>query len=225
MNPKDFWFQITFGAVLLCELILLGTPLFALIPGPNLKMLVALLVTPIAPMLVILGLAWKFHGIEMWKELGFKPLNKSDIKPILSAIPVFIVFAGATCLVKMFGYEPPPQQLVSVSGKCPDWLFIAVLFSAGVLAPISEELMFRCVAGGFFKKAFPGQIWICYLVPSLLFALCHGIVWQSFLLFFLALYLQKHFYEGSTTRVILIHSLFNWCSLSILLLTRTGIIS
>ena len=224
MNLKEYWIQITFCAFLVCEIIFFGVPLIALIPNPELKCLAALLMTPIVPLLVISGIAWKIHGKEMWKELGFKPLNKSDIKPILSVIPVFVVFTGATCLVKMVGYEPPPQQLVTISGNSPVWLFIAVLFSAGILAPLSEELMFRCTTAGFFKKLFPEQRWVYYVFPSVLFALCHGIIWQSFLLFFLALYLQKHFTEGSTTRVILMHAMFNWCSLSLLILVRAGLI-
>ena len=224
MNLKEYWIQITFCSLLVCEIVFFGLPLIALIPNPELKYLAVLLMTPIVPLLVIFGITRKIHGKEMWKELGFKPLNKNDLKPILSAIPCFIACAGATCIVKIFGYEPPPQQLVSIAHSSSVWLFIAVLFSAGVLAPLSEELIFRCITGGFFKKLFPEQRWIYYVFPSVLFALCHGIIWQSVLMFFLALYLQKHFTAGSTTRVILMHSLFNWCSLILLILTRVGII-
>ena len=224
MNLKEHWLQISFCSLLVCEIVFFGVPLIALIPNQELKYLAALLLTPLVPSLVILGIARKIHGKEMWKELGFKPLNRSDIKPILSVILCFFGFAAVTVLVKILGYEPPPQQLVSIAGNSPVWLFIAVLFSAGILAPLSEELMFRCITAGFFKKLFPEQRWVYYVFPSVLFALCHGIIWQSFLLFFLALYLQKHFTEGSTTRVILMHAMFNWCSLSLLILVRAGLI-
>ena len=224
MNLKEKWLRITFYSVLVCELFFYGCPVFLLIPNENLRILSALLLMPLIPLLVIFTTAGRIFGKGMWNELGFKALSKADVLPVLSVIPLFFLFAGATALLKLFGANIPPQSLVALAKDCSIWHFCIIVLTAGVFAPVSEELIFRCVTAGFFKKVFPEQKWVYYIVPSLLFAVCHGINWQSFLLFFLALYLQKHFSEGSTTRVILMHTLFNWCSLSFLILTRLGIL-
>ena len=225
MNLKEKWIQITFFAVLICELIICILPaLFLLIPNENVMILIALLLPSLLPLSVIFTISGTSLGREMWKELGFKPFSIADIRPVLSVIPLFFLFAGATALLKLFGANIPPQSLVSFAKDCLAWQFYLIVLTAVVLAPVSEELIFRCISAGFFKKIFPEQKWIYYTVPSLLFAVCHGINWQSCQLFFLALYLQKHFFNGSTTRVILMHSLFNWCSISLLILNRLGIL-
>ncbi|MBE6404460.1 MAG: CPBP family intramembrane metalloprotease [Lentisphaerae bacterium] len=225
MNQDDKWLQSAFPATLIGGAVLFCLPPSAFIPNENLKLLFSLFTFPVFFLIVIFITCWRHYKNETWKKLELKPLTKEDIGPVLSAIPVFLIFTGMTALLHKFGVKPPPQHLVSFAADCPVWIFILVLFSAGVVAPIIEELAFRCVAGGFFKSVFPEEKWAYYFIPSLLFAFCHGIAWQSFQLFFFALYLQWHFSKSSATRVILMHSLFNWCSLSLLILARTGILN
>ena len=104
------------------------------------------------------------------------------------------------------------------------FFFVLILFSAGVLAPVAEELAFRRTIAGFVKTFITEDQFAVYLIPSLLFALSHGIIWQSVLLFFFALYLQWNRQSGSVARTILMHAVFNWCTLLILILMRAGIL-
>ena len=225
-NENDNWVKKSFCTLLIGSAFLFFCSPVMFIKSPDIRMAVALFMLPVfflSAVLIPCFLACKKNICEM---LDLKLPGIKDFGIALTMIPLFFLFAGLTALLKKFGYEPPPQFLVSYAKDCPQWLFYLILFCAGILAPVSEELAFRRVMALFFREIFPGKFGTVavYFIPSFLFAIFHGFVWQSVLLFFLALILQRNQLHGSITRTILMHAVFNWCSLSVLILVRTGLL-
>lgn len=226
MNKKDNWQSISFFILFFGGGLLLLFPFtyfFSL--ETDIQIVVSLLSVPLFSLAAVLIPCGIYHGKDMWQELKLKPLQKSDILPILSVFGVFLLFIGLTSLWTKVSGKVNPQFLVAYAADCPLWIFCLVLFSAGVLAPVAEELVFRRTIAGFCSITSQELSWIVYFVPSFLFALTHGFAWQSFLLFFFALYLQWNQIHGSTSRCILMHALFNWCTLTILILSRAGVLT
>ncbi|MBR2439897.1 MAG: CPBP family intramembrane metalloprotease [Lentisphaeria bacterium] len=224
MNEKDCWLK-TSSVILFAGgvLLILFSPI-ALIPQPDIRIVAALFVMPVfflAAVLIPCGIS---HGKNFWNILELNSLKKSDIKPILSGVLVFILSGLLSFLWQKITGKITPQFLVSYAVSCPLWQFVLILISAGVLAPVAEELAFRRTIAGFIRTFITEDKFAVYLIPSLLFALSHGIIWQSVLLFFFALYLQWNQLSGSTARTICIHAVFNWCTLIILILMRAGIL-
>ena len=163
-------------------------------------------------------------GNRFFRELGLTRPSKRDLLPMLSAIPVFLFFALCTAVIRMVGIPVAPQALAGYAANCSGWSFLLIVFSAGILAPAAEELAYRRVMFDFFREKLPFGEVPAYLITSFLFAVSHGIIWQSVLLFFFGLLLQWYQRTGSTTRAILTHSLLNCCSLFALYLIRSGVI-
>ena len=164
-------------------------------------------------------------GKNFLRELGLKVPGKADFLPVLSAIPLFFLFAAMTFLARSAGLPVSVQGLIGYAENCSPVMFFLILLTAGFLAPVSEEIAYRRTVYGFLRESFPGKDrWIA-VFTSFLFAVSHGLIWQSISLFLLGLYLQWHQQKGSTTRAILIHAVFNWCSLTVLILIRAGILT
>ncbi|HRI83545.1 MAG TPA: CPBP family intramembrane metalloprotease [Opitutaceae bacterium] len=103
--------------------------------------------------------------------------------------PALIPAAGATFLILLplitaaslgwqfvlarLGLEAAPQDLVGMflSVESP-WLLAAMILLATVVAPVSEELVFR--AGLFRYLRGRGPRWVAFLLPAMLFAALHA---------------------------------------------------
>lgn len=224
MNEKDNWLKIS-SVILFAGgvLLFLFSPV-ALIPRPDIRIIAALFTMPVFLLSAVLIPCWISQGRNLWNVLELDSLKKCDIKPILSAFLVFIFSGVISFLWQKFTGKITPQFLIAYALSCPLWQFILILISAGILAPVAEELAFRRTIAGFIRTFITEDKFAVYLIPSLLFALSHGIIWQSVLLFFFALYLQWNQLSGSTARTICMHAVFNWCTLIILILMRAGIL-
>ena len=209
-------------------LLLIGLPLLfvlspqGLISNPLLRMLTAFFIMP-GFMLGAVLIPFSVKRKEpLLKDLGFQPVRKADFLAVLLMIPLFFVSALISLAAKFLGVPVGPQKIAAFASDCPGWVFLVVLFTAGVLAPIAEELAFRRVIYDTVKEYAPRKKYVPAVITSLVFALSHGIIWQSVILFFLALILQWQCGKGSLTRSVLMHASFNWCSLVILILGRCG---
>ena len=224
MSKKENWLKVS-SVILFAGgvLFFLFSPI-ALIPHTDIRIVAALFAMPVFLLSSVLIPCMVYHGKDLWKVLELDSLKESDIKPVLSSFLIFFFFGAISFLWQKVTGEIEPQFLVSYAVSCPLWQFVLILFSAGVLAPVAEELAFRRTIAGFVKTFITEDQFAVYLIPSLLFALSHGIIWQSVLLFFFALYLQWNQLSGSTARTICIHAVFNWCTLIILILMRAGIL-
>jgi membrane protease YdiL (CAAX protease family) len=133
----------------------------------------------------------------------------------LIAIPMAQLTLLATSLVlEHFGVPHPDKHpLIQIlSERPPVWVRAMIALSAVVMAPISEELLFRGLVQSAFRKA-TGMPWLAVLVASALFALVHP--WWSMPAIFVLSLLIGILYERTRSlwAAIVIHALFNGYSL------------
>ncbi|MBQ7403317.1 MAG: CPBP family intramembrane metalloprotease [Lentisphaeria bacterium] len=221
---RKTWLDLS-GAILFfgsAGLMLFSPAMF--LPHPDVQMIAAILIMPAFFLTTVFITTFLYRRGSIWADLKLTSPGVKDLLPAGLGILIAILFMVLTALKNHFWYDTPPQLLVEYAKDCPSYVFYIILISAGFLAPVSEELVYRCIYFEWCKQNLPDKKILHYLLPSFLFAISHGFVWQSFLLFFLALILQWFQVNGSTTRAILIHAVFNWCSLSLLILVRSGLI-
>ncbi len=98
------------------------------------------------------------------------------------------------------------MKLIENAGLSGDISIFMMIYSV-ILAPISEELIFRGVTLSVAKKAFP--FWIANVIQALLFGLFHLNPLQGCYTFILGLILGYICEKGSIYHVIFFHFLFN----------------
>ena len=94
-------------------------------------------------------------------------------------------------------------ESAGLSGEVP----LLMMFYSVILAPISEELLFRGVTLGIAQKAFP--FWMANIIQAVLFGLFHMNALQSCYTFILGLLLGYICQKGTIYHVIFFHFLFN----------------
>lgn len=218
------WLDLSFWSCIAGSLILFVFSPAYLIRDPDLRLAAAMLSAPLFFLAASVIPCVCFQGRTFLAELGLTAPSKQDILPVLSAVPVFFLSAVSTAIVRKLGSKVAPQLLAGYAVSCSGGMFLLILFCAGILAPLAEEVAFRRVMFGYFREKIPGGEIPSYLLTSLLFAVFHGLIWQSVLLFFFGLLLQWYQRNGSTTRAVLTHSLLNFCSLAALWLVRSGVL-
>lgn len=133
---------------------------------------------------------------------------------LTAVVPVSILWQGT---LRALGIDAPPQDLLSLfrdTGDRP--AFIALLLLAIVVAPVTEELLFRA---GIFRwlrtRTLRG---VALLLPAFLFALIHGNLAVLLPLLTLALVLALAYeHHGHVGVPILAHALFNLNTIALLL--------
>ena len=128
----------------------------------------------------------------------------------LAALPLITLlqFLLVTGLAH-WGIEAPLQPVVEIlreSSSLLEWTLVAGM--TVILAPLSEELLFR----GWLYRFLKGQLrpWLAAQVSALLFALVHLNAFAFFPLWLLGLLLIYGYeYSGSLRVPILWHALFN----------------
>lgn len=101
-------------------------------------------------------------------------------------------------------------------------LLINLIISAVILAPLTEELLFRGVFQTSLLRVFKGARWPALLIASVIFALLHISVvtsWQSLVPLFVLGLVFGYLYErtGSLITPILAHAVFNAANIAIAL--------
>lgn len=158
-------------------------------------------------------------GFWYWKKLA----GEQEQVPIRNAFNIWIV---AAMLLLAIGLQYVTSYLMSfVAALRPDWMraYEALIESAGldtlspllviyscIIAPVSEELIFRGVTFGYAKKAMP-VIWAVCL-QAVLFGVFHMNIIQGIYAAFLGLFLGYIRETGGTVAVpMLLHAFFNFC--------------
>jgi len=104
--------------------------------------------------------------------------------------------------------HPPHELLEVLKDNPPKWLWAADVISAGVIAPLAEELFFRGLVQTFFRH-FTKSSWPAIVISAAAFALVHR-WWTWPQIFFLGLCLGYAYERSGNLWVsITIHSLFN----------------
>ncbi len=158
-------------------------------------------------------------GVWYWKKLA----DGQEFVPASSAFNWQIV---ASFILLAVGLQYIVQYLMSFIGTLrPDWMHAyaeladsagfgtlspLLLFYSCIIAPVSEELIFRGVAFGYAKKAMPLCLAIC--LQAVLFGIFHMNIIQGIYAAFLGLFLGYVCEEsGTIAAAILFHAVFNLC--------------
>ena len=223
---QNDWVKHAFGVITggFCFFTLILPPV-ALFGKTELGMAVALLLFPLLFFFGSFLPCLFFCGKKVLSELELKLPEQKDILYAFLAIPLFCLFAGITAVFKICGVQISPQPLASFAGSCSDGMFFLILITAGILAPVAEELAYRKVIFQFFQTIFSSEFLLPCFFASFLFAVSHGINWHSLLLFFFSVSLQLIRSGRSLVCAMLTHIVFNWCSLIMLCIVRAGILS
>jgi len=155
-------------------------------------------------------------GLSGWKNSFFLyiPAFELLLCPLLG---------GTNLLSELFlekiGVQPEPPVILRLLQECNVSSFVIILFSAVILAPVVEEIIFRRVIYGFIAdKVSPA---ISFTMTSFLFALIHQGLSQFMSLFILALALQFIYVRTkSIYPCILLHFLQNSISVTVVIFMR-----
>ncbi len=169
---------------------------------------------------------WRRYG---WRQLLALPRDADDggdggvargvasgVRALLLLYPVLLaVNAASSWACHRLGIPTPPQSLQVYAEQSPGmafWLLAAV--SVVILAPVTEEILFRLVVYRALIGVWPRQ---AVIVTSAVFAAVHVTPQYVPGLFLVGMVLQKAFCQGGLRHAIILHCLYNLVSLLIYL--------
>jgi membrane protease YdiL (CAAX protease family) len=135
---------------------------------------VAALLTQI-PMVLVVYLRLVLPGAVTWAELGLRPVPLGYLlrMGLGAGLVGLVVIDIVGILLSQVGLQPNQlDQFAFVRAEPLFPEFTLLLISAGVLAPIVEELFFRGFLFGLYRRR--QRLWVAYAVPSVLFTLLHN---------------------------------------------------
>ena len=153
------------------------------------------------------------------KDTGFAVIYLTAVYPLI-LIALWIVTLLSR-LVAGDGFNVQTHQsLTFLSETDSSSLRLLVVFFAGILVPVFEEMLFR----GFFQtilRSLTQNAWLSIIVNSALFAITHYPNWTHMPSLFILSCGLGYAYErsGSLLRPILMHIFFNGLSIGMMLLT------
>lgn len=187
---RDFWKAIGVSALAM------GTYYLVSIAISTGILLMSMLMTPV---LDVFGIGARENTYNLWmnlanalatagafaacfgiwhKQINFKAKRSIDG---LSLVPMAILAAasavgmnGLLNLIELYRFSPTFQEISEIQFDTPVWLGI---ISYGILAPLGEEVVFRGVVYGQFKKVM--KVPIAIVLSGLAFGLFHGNLVQA----------------------------------------------
>ena len=185
---------------------------------PALDFWLALAPIQIAPLLAVLIVARQ--RLPAGERVSAFELSSKGLKAIFRILPKAFLFCiglhlaasavvMATAMTLMFfGYEPSPMPILEILLESPTVLLaVSVIVGAVIIAPFSEEILFRLVL---FDALRPAGEKRAAVMTAAIFAVVHGSLLHIPALFFLGLVLQRlRLRSGSLWHPILAHMLFN----------------
>ena len=169
---------------------------------------------------MLAGIAWlRFRGAD-WSALGFPGGRLRDDLAIavralgLVVLPLLMAAAALNAIVT---YDHPIVNFLD--GRRDLVAAAVVVVSAVVVAPLTEEFLFRRVLQGWLEKHFADEAGVAVALSAIAFAAAHAGQGLAFLpLFPLALVLGLLVERtGSIVPSVLLHALFNAVSVFLLL--------
>ena len=159
-----------------------------------------------------------------WRVLLAMPREGADVSAgvargvglLLLFFPVLLaVNASSTWVCVRLGVPTPPQSLQYYASQSPGVLFwVLAAVSVVILAPVTEEIMFRVIAYRAWRSLYPRQ---AAILTSAVFALAHVTPQYFPGLFLLGMVLQTAFRRGGVRLAIAVHALYNLSSLLLFL--------
>ncbi|HOG52180.1 MAG TPA: CPBP family intramembrane metalloprotease [Lentisphaeria bacterium] len=139
-----------------------------------------------------------------------------SVRTLLLLYPVLLVVNALSAWgCRRLGVPTPPQSLQVFAEQSPGigfWLLAAV--SVVILAPVTEEILFRLVAYRALRGAWPRA---AAVLASVVFAGAHFTPQYVPGLFLVGMVLQRAFCEGGLRHAIVLHCLYNLVSLLLFL--------
>jgi len=143
------------------------------------------------------GLSFKHVGLSLAR---FGECVRRGLSGYVAVIPpLFFSVAVLSYVIKMFSYEPPPQNVVEIFLKpSADQHLVFFTFFVAALGPMVEEIFFRGFAYPAFRKKW-GPLWGA-VIMSAIFAAFHFNAVAFLPIFVLSLFLT-YLYETTGTLV------------------------
>ncbi|MBT9259233.1 MAG: CPBP family intramembrane metalloprotease [Clostridiales bacterium] len=177
----------------------------------------AFILSPPLSLLVLLSVLTVRRRMGEVKDL-FRPVPSG--KELLlwgggGALLAALAGEGSAYLLSFWIPLQENNPLVTDSEAFTRPLLVALFVSAGLLAPIGEELYYRGLLLDFLR---PLGTWGAAFLSSLLFGLAHGLLTLLIPLFLVGLVLALlRVYQGTLWPSVMAHSLFNLASLTLAL--------
>lgn len=187
---RDFWKAIGVSALAM------GTYYLVSIAISTGVLMLSMIMTPV---LDVFGIGARENTYNLWMNLAnalatagafaacfgiwHKQMNFKAKKSIdgLSLVPMAILAAasavgmnGLLNLIELYRFSPTFQEISEIQFDTPVWLGI---ISYGILAPLGEEVVFRGVVYGQFKKVM--KVPLAIVLSGLAFGLFHGNLVQA----------------------------------------------
>lgn len=187
---RDFWKAIGVSALAM------GTYYLVSIAISTGVLMLSMIMTPV---LDVFGIGARENTYNLWMNLAnalatagafaacfgiwYKQMNFKAKRSIdgLSLVPMAILAAasavgmnGLLNLIELYRFSPTFQEISEIQFDTPVWLGI---ISYGILAPLGEEVVFRGVVYGQFKKVM--KVPIAIVLSGLAFGLFHGNLVQA----------------------------------------------
>jgi membrane protease YdiL (CAAX protease family) len=161
-----------------------------------------------------LGLRWA----QWWHLLWFGPLVVVSMWGVMGGLQV----SGYLAWMEEYAGTPSMQESVELMKKSQDTVVVGLMaFSAAIVAPLAEEIIFRGYLYPVAKK-WSGK-WAAVIFSALWFSACHGNVPLVLPLFLLGIILALAYEKtGSIWAPIGIHFFFNSATVLIQLAIRAG---
>jgi len=142
------------------------------------------------------------------KDFGIAAINYLSVWPVVMVMIILTIEAGKLFIGPDFKIEQHREiEFLTKHQQLP--LIITVLFSAVIIAPIFEEMIFR----GLFQtmlRSFSGKVWLSIIITSVFFVLTHKNLEHWPALFVLSVGMGYSYEKsGSLFRPIFIHAFFN----------------
>lgn len=145
------------------------------------------------------------------KALPFRFINTPTIVSAITAALALRLLVGVYTVYSQYvpslaeSLENAPDLTAALDSPLK---ILIGLFASLIAAPIFEEILFRGLIQGELMRAFPVPAAI--VISSLIFAVAHGLLFQSVFTFFVGLALGYALYKtGSLLTGIVIHIIFN----------------
>ncbi len=212
-RPRDVWLGVVFAAITVAIALGLAVLLAATSANPNIDLWVGLF--PSLFELLFIAVAWwfsvrKYHA--PWRTLGFVKFRPSMLAVGFGLLWVtYFVIGIYNYFLRSFGLEMQTDVTPVVQELASPW---PLVFTAVVIAPVSEEIFFR---GFVFGGLRPRYGWLrAAVISSALFAMAHGQLTffpAAFLLGFLFAYLYQR--SGSVWPGLILHMVVNGLALGV----------
>ena len=180
------------------------------------SMVIYEIVTILYMVCVILYIIKKFPFFQ-WKILGIKKFSFVDIfKNIISYICFFPWVIASLLLsiliVTIFNYTPQEQEIAKYIRESSGIIFFICVFIVVIIAPLTEEFLFRVLMYSTIKKYC--TVWQSILLSGVIFSVLHLNVFAFFPVLILGMFLA-YSYEKSQNYITncCIHSFHNLVAL------------